>query len=197
MSLNFNFLKGANRNLYRLAKEIEDNRIASPEAAIYMGSTFLDNLVYDIYKRTNQPLTNIKSIDRVNELSSNGFISYELADQIVKGFQVRNEIHNRIDSIEQYFIINKINANRIYRHIFRASLMYYQEFFDSNYTQPFNNPESMKDAFVNYERCPICGKKTNKNSLLCLDCEDEIELFDNLTEIIETVGIENNFRKNR
>lgn len=195
MSLNFNFLKNANEDLYRLATKIEENRIICPEAALYMGSTFLDNMVYDICKRTNHPYNSVKSIERVNELSNNGIISYQLADHMVKGFKVRNYIHNVMESVDQYFINNKRNSTIIYKLIYRASIEYYQEFIDKDFTQSFTDPELLKEAFVNYPYCPVCGKKTKEKALLCSHCEDEIDLLNNLMEIVETVGIDNNFKK--
>ena len=107
MSLNFNFLKNVNKNLYGLAKIIEENRSKSPEAVLCLGTTFLDNMVYDIYKINNKEYEEIPSIQRVNNLENDGIISSQLADYIVDGFKIRNKMHRVIENVAGYIFNNK------------------------------------------------------------------------------------------
>ena len=55
MSSNFKFLKNFNRNLYILADTIEKEIYTAPSAVLADGTTLLENLIFDIFKKT--PIT--------------------------------------------------------------------------------------------------------------------------------------------
>lgn len=67
MSPNFIFLKNFNRNLYILAKTIEKEIYSSPSAVLADGTTFLENLLFDVFKKVNHELDlHIPFVDKVD-----------------------------------------------------------------------------------------------------------------------------------
>ena len=197
MSLNFNFLKNVNKNLYGLAKIIEENRSKSPEAVLCVGTTFLDNMVYDIYKIHNKEYEEIPSIQRVNNLENDGIISSQLADYIVDGFKIRNKMHRVIENVEGYIFNNKYNAKKLYKNIYKAAYEYYKDFYDKSFFQTYKDPDTLKEIFENNNKCPICDNKTKNDSIICSECDYDIELLDNLNSMIKRIGFKNNFSKNK
>lgn len=195
MSLNFNFLKNVNENIYELAKNIEKNFSKSPEAVLCIGTTFLDNLIFDICQKTNYNYDEISSVERVNNLEKDKIISHQLASHVINGYLVRNKMHRVIENANDYFAANKYNAIKIYKHIYKAAYNYYQEFHDKTFFQVFQSPDKIKNIFEKQNKCPICGSKSYNDSILCPNCDYNIELLDTINVFVKRIGFSNNFSK--
>lgn len=176
---NFDFLKNFNKELYEIGLKLEDDVIESPRAVTADATQFLENLVKDIYKLSNNKLENhlISFYKKIDNLYRSGVISYIYKNKLQDAYNLRNRIHKNIGDDEEEKL-----ALDLHERLFYISKKYFQDFCaDEKY---ITVPEYRKPEFndVKFTNCIICGSENlHSVSNICDECNKKIEYGNFLT----------------
>lgn len=206
MSANFDFLRNFNNDLHYLACIIEDEIYDSPSAVLTDATTFLEIIIYEIFKKydlTTESLPYFK--DKVIALTNGGFISKDLSKNLIKAYQKRNKMHSYNGDIKNHLNLNKNRAVHIHRLLFNVSWLYYQEYCEDPFKVPqpsYVHPSRLgSDVFgqnkIDDGKCIVCGSKTKTDEeVFCSECKYKIEKSDNLKTLRKHFGFKDGFKRN-
>lgn len=171
---NFDFLKNINNELYEIGNKLEEDVINSPRAVTADATQFLETLVKDIYRQSNNKLESnlISFYKKIDNLYRMGVITYIYKNKLQDAYNLRNKIHNKhLDPKEESQL-----AYDIHQRLYYISKKYYRDFTskDKNINIPeYQKPEN-KD--VHFDNCIICGEENKKSSSnMCNECNRKIE----------------------
>lgn len=206
MSANFDFLRNFNNDLHYLACIIEDEIYDSPSAVLTDATTFLEIIIYEIFKKYDLSTESLPYFkDKVIALSNGGFISRDLSKNLIKAYQKRNKMHSYNGDIKNHLNLNKNRAVHIHRLLFNVSWKYYQEYCDDSFKVPqpsYVHPSRLEsDVFgqnkIDGGKCIICGSKTKtEDEVFCSECKYKIEKSDNLKTLRKHFGFKDGFKRN-
>ena len=207
MSTNFDFLRNFNNDLHYLASIIEDEIYDSPSAVLTDATTFLEIIVFEIYKKYELTTESLQTFnEKVVALGEGGFISSELKKNLIKTYRLRNKMHSYNGDIKNHLNLNKNRAVHIHKLLFNVSWLYYMEYCDDSFkaVQPsYTHPSRIKnEIFVENEiddnKCIICENKTKtEDETFCSECKYKIEKCDNLKTLRKHFGFKNGFKRNQ
>ncbi len=207
MSSNFKFLKNFNRNLYILADTIEKEIYTAPSAVLADGTTFLENLIFDIFKRVNHELDlRIPFADKVEFLAKSNYISINLKKNLLRSYRIRNSMHSINDNVEDHLKLNKLRAVNMHKYLFISAWLYYDEFCDDIFksSKPsYIHPDKINKGIFNennieIKNCIACGTPLgSKNSLFCPHCKEKLHKSDELKSLRKSIGSKTPFKKDR
>ena len=206
MSANFDFLRNFNNNLHYLACIIEDEIYDSPSAVLTDATTFLEIIIYEIFKKYDLSTESLPYFkDKVIALSNGGFISKNLSKNLIKTYRLRNKMHSYNGDVKNHLNLNKNRAVHIHRLLFNVSWLYYQEYCEDSFKVPqpsYVHPSRLEsDVFgqnkIAAGKCIICGSKTKTDDeVFCSECKYKIEKSDNLKTLRKHFGFKDGFRRN-
>ena len=205
MSKNFDFLRNFNNDLHYLACIIEDEIYDSPSAVLTDATTFMEIIVYEIFKKYDLTTESLQTFsDKVRALSEAKFISPELKKNLLKAYRLRNKMHSYNEDIKNHLNLNKNRAVRIHKFLFNASWLFYMEYCDDSFKVPqpsYIHPNRIRDELFDENgesKCIICENKIRKeNESFCSDCDHKIEKCDNLKTFRKHFGFKNGFKRNQ
>ena len=180
MSANFDFLRNFNNDLHYLACVIESEIYDSPSAVLTDATTFLEIIIYEIFKKYDLSTESLPYFkDKVIALSNGGFISKDLSKNLIKAYQKRNKMHSYNGDVKNHLNLNKNRAVQIHRLLFNVSWRYYQEYCEDSFkvAQPsYVHPSRLEsDVFckdnIDKGKCIICAGKTKTNEIFCSECK--------------------------
>lgn len=207
MSSNFNFLKNFNRNVYILAETIEKEIYTSPSAVLTDGTTLLENLVFDIFKRVNHELDlHIPFVDKVEFLSKSNYITNNLKKYLLKSYKIRNAMHSINDNVEDHLKLNKLRAVNMHKYLFLSTWLYYDEFCHDSFksSKPsYIHPDKINKGIfhennIEIKKCIVCGTPLkSKGSFFCNHCKEKLQRSDELKSLRKSIGSKNPFKKDK
>ena len=206
MSANFDFLRNFNNDLHYLACIIEDEIYESPSAVLTDATTFLEIIIYEIFKKYDLSTESLPYFkDKVIALSNGGFISKDLTKNLIKAYQKRNKMHSYNGDVKNHLNLNKNRAVHIHRLLFNVSWLYYQEYCEDSFKAPqpsYIHPSRLKnEVFIENKieggKCIICGSNTKTDDeVFCSECKYKIEKSDNLKTLRKHFGFKDGFKRN-
>ena len=205
MSANFDFLRNFNNDLHYLACVIESEIYDSPSAVLTDATTFLEIIIYEIFKKYDLSTESLPYFkDKVIALSNGGFISRDLSKNLIKAYQKRNKMHSYNGDVKNHLNLNKNRAVQIHRLLFNVSWRYYQEYCEDSFkvAQPsYVHPSRLEsDVFgkdnIDDGKCIVCAGKTKTNEIFCSECKYKIEKSDNLKTLRKHFGFNDGFKRN-
>lgn len=206
MSANFDFLRNFNNDLHYLACIIEDEIYESPSAVLTDATTFLEIIIYEIFKKYDLSTESLPYFnDKVMALYDGGFISPDLRKNLIKAYQKRNKMHSYNGDIKNHLNLNKNRAVQIHRLLFNVSWLYYQEYCEEQFkvAQPsYVHPnrilnEIFAENKIDNTKCIVCGDETRtEDEVFCSECKYKIEKSDNLKTLRKQFGYKDGFKRN-
>lgn len=187
---NFDFLKDFNNELYEIGVNLEKDVITTPRAVTADATIFLEELVKDIYEKSNSHLASnlITFNKKINNLYRLGVISYVYKNKLQEAYNLRNQIHGNYQSIKKEYEI----AIELNKRLYYISKKYYMDFSDNGrYIQipKFKKPDS---NHFSLEKCIICGcENKNTQSNMCTACNNQIEIMNYF------ISLQNSFKDNK
>ena len=207
MSSNFDFLRNFDNDLHYLACIIEDEIYTSPSAVLTDATTFLEIIVYEIFKKNELEMDDLVYFkDKIMFLSQAGFLTPELKKHMLKAYSIRNKMHSYNGDAKNHIHLNQMRAVHIHRLLFNISWLYYiensQEGFKArkpNYTHPSRlKDEILIKSEIGNGKCIICEKKTkSEDELFCRECKYKIEKSDNLKTLRKHFGFNEGFKRSQ
>lgn len=206
MSPNFDFLRNFDNDLHYLACIIEDEIYDSPSAVLTDATTFLEIIIYDIFKKNELEMTDLVYFkDKIIFLSQAGFLSPELKKQMLKAYSIRNKMHSYNGDAKNHIHLNQLRAVHLHKLLFNVSWLYYSENSSNQFkvAQPsyihpsrLKNEELVKSELGN-GKCIICESKTSsEDEIFCRECKYKIEKSDNLKTLRKHFGFKEGFKRN-
>lgn len=206
MSSNFDFLRNFDNDLHYLACIIEDEIFTSPSAVLTDATTFLEIIIYDIFKKNELEMDNLVYFkDKILFLSETGFLSPELKKNMLKAYSIRNKMHSYNGDAKNHIHLNQIRAVHIHKLLFNVSWLYYDENSPDQFKvqkPSYIHPNRLKDnALIESEiangKCIICESKTkSEDEIFCRECKYKIEKSDNLKTLRKHFGFKEGFKRN-
>jgi len=206
MSSNFDFLRNFDNDLHYLACIIEDEIYDSPSAVLTDATTFLEIIIYDIFKKNELQSDGLVYFkDKIQFLSAAGFLSTDLRKQMVKAYSIRNKMHSYNGDAKNHIHLNQLRAVNLHKLLFNVAWLYYSENAPNQFkvSKPsYIHPSRLKnDVLVQSElgngKCIICeGKTASEDELFCRDCKYKIEKSDNLKTLRKHFGFKKGFKRN-
>lgn len=204
MSENFDFLRNFNNNLHYLACIIEDEIYDSPSAVLTDATTFLEIIVYELFKKYNLTIESVQHFqDKVDALYGAGIISSDLMKNLKKAYLIRNKMHSYNGDAKNHIMLNKNRAVHIHKLLFNAAWLYYEENSENQFKEAkpsYINPRNFKNQIyteneIDEGKCIICEKDTKDGETFCSECKYKIEKSDNLKTIRKHFGYEKGFKR--
>ena len=171
---NFDFLKNFNNELYEIGVKLEEDVLNSPRAVTADATLFLENLVKDIYKLSNNKLEkHLKSFYRkIDNLYRMGAISYIYKNKLQEAYNLRNRIHkSSLGHSEE-----KDLAFDLHRRLYYISKKYFRDFCENEIYIEIPDYKKPSNMDVHFDNCIICGYSNKKSmSNMCKICNQKIE----------------------
>ncbi|MBE6501269.1 MAG: hypothetical protein E7Z79_02380 [Methanobrevibacter thaueri] len=206
MSANFDFLRNFDNDLHYLACIIEDEIYDSPSAVLTDATTFLEIIIYDIFKKNELKMDDLVYFkDKIMFLSQAGFLSPELKKHMLKAYSIRNKMHSYNGDAKNHIQLNQLRAVHLHKLLFNVSWLYYSENSPDQFkvAQPsYIHPSRLKnDILIKSEigngKCIICESKTkSEDELFCQECKYKIEKSDNLKTLRKHFGFKKGIKRN-
>lgn len=206
MSSNFDFLRNFDNDLHYLACIIEDEIYTSPSAVLTDSTTFLEIIVYDIFKKNKLEMDDLVYFkDKIIFLSKAGFLNPELKKQMLKAYSIRNKMHSYNGDAKNHIHLNQMRAVHLHRLLFNVSWLYYSENSHDSFkvAKPsYTHPSRLKDEIlikseIGNGKCIICESKTkSEDEIFCRECKFKIEKSDNLKTLRKHFGFKEGFKRN-
>ncbi|MBQ2636317.1 MAG: hypothetical protein IJG09_06430 [Methanobrevibacter sp.] len=183
---NFDFLKSFNNQLYEIGVKLEEDVIDSPRAVTADATQFLETLVKDIYKLSNNKLDSnlISFYKKIDNLYRSGEISYIYKNKLQEAYNLRNKIHNNYQNPDDEIKL----ALDLHKRLFYISKKYFTDYCDNKRFITIPEYKVPQKRHIHFDNCIICGRE-NKNqfSNMCDSCNLKI---DNLNLVL---SIKNTF----
>ena len=170
---NFDFLKNFDKELYEICIKLEDDVIESPRAVTADATQFLEKLIRELYKLSNNKLDKnfISFYKKIDNLYRLGGISYIYKNKLKEAYTLRSKIHNTLTPDEE-----KQLAFDLHQRLFYISKKYFQDYCENKrliHIPQYKKPELNEIKFKN---CIICGfENSNAFSNICDNCNKKIE----------------------
>ena len=171
---NFDFLKGFNKELYEIGIKLEEDVLESPRAVTADATLFLENIVKDIYRLSNNKLDKnlISFYKKIDNLYRQGVISYFYKNKLQDAYTLRNRIHQKNLGKKQ----EEKLAFDLHKRLYYISKKYFRDFCDN--ARYINIPDYQKPTKVefHFDNCIICGSpnKTSQSNM-CKVCNQKID----------------------
>ena len=111
MSTNFDFLRNFDNDLHYLACIIEDEIYESPSAVLTDATTFMEIIVYEIFKKYDLKMESLHYFsDKISALSMAGFLSKDLKKYLLKAYSIRNKMHSYNGDAKNHIQLNQMRA---------------------------------------------------------------------------------------
>ena len=184
---NFDFLKSFNKQLYEIGVKLEEDVINSPRAVTADATQFLETLVKDIYKLSNNKLDSnlISFYKKIDNLYRAGEISYIYKNKLQEAYSLRNKIHNNYQNPDDEVKL----ALDLHKRLFYISKKYFTDYCDDK--RFINIPEYKvpQKRHIHFDNCIICGRQ-NKNqfSNMCDSCNLKIDNLNLIFSIKNTLN---------
>ena len=206
MSSNFDFLRNFDNDLHYLACIIEDEIYDSPSAVLTDATTFLEIIIYNIFKDNELEMEDLVYFkDKIMFLSTAGFLSPELKKHLLKAYSIRNKMHSYNGDAKNHIQLNKLRAVHIHKLLFNVSWLYYMENSPKQFkaSKPsYIHPSKLKNDILTKSeigngKCIICESKTSsEDETFCRECKYKIEKSDNLKTLRKHFGFKEGFKRN-
>lgn len=206
MSTNFDFLRNFDNDLHYLACIIEDEIYESPSAVLTDATTFMEIIVYEIFKKYDLKMESLHYFsDKISALSMAGFLSADLKKYLLKAYSIRNKMHSYNGDAKNHIQLNQMRAIHIHKLLFNVAWLYYSENCEEQFKVPkpsYTHPSKIKsDLLISSEisngKCIICENKTKtEDETFCSECKYKIEKCDNLKTLRKHFGFEKGFKRN-
>ena len=171
---NFDFLKEFNKELYEIGIKLEEDVLESPRAVTADATLFLENIVKDIYRLSNNKLDKnlISFYKKIDNLYRLGVISYFYKNKLQDAYTLRNRIHQKnLDKKQE-----KKLAFDLDKRLYYIAKKYFKDYCDN--ARYVNIPEYQKPTKVefHFDNCIICGSpnKTSQSNM-CKVCNQKID----------------------
>ena len=171
---NFDFLKNFNNELYELGVKLEEDVLNSPRVVTADATLFLETLVKDIYRQSNNKLENrlISFYKKIDNLYRQGVITYIYKNKLQDAYNLRNKIHKTNQDAKEELKI----ALELHKRLYYIAKKYFQDFCEKE--RYINIPDYKKPVKkdVRFSNCIICGRKNTESlSNMCSECNQKIE----------------------
>ena len=207
MSSNFDYLRNFDNDLHYLACIIEDEIYTSPSAVLTDATTFLEIIVYEIFKENELEMDGLVYFkDKIMFLSQAGFLTPDLKKYMLKAYSIRNKMHSYNGDAKNHIHLNQVRAVHLHRLLFNVSWLYYSEnsHNGSKVAKPsYTHPSRLKDdTLIKSEiingKCIICeGKTKSEDEIFCRQCKYKIEKSDNLKTLRKHFGFKKGFKRSQ
>ena len=169
---NFDFLKNFNNELYELGVKLEEDVLNSPRAVTADATLFLETLVKDIYRQSNNKLENrlISFYKKIDNLYRQGVITYIYKNKLQDAYNLRNKIHKTNQDAKEELKI----ALELHKRLYYIAKKYFQDFCEKE--RYINIPDYKKPVKkdVRFSNCIICGRKNTESlSNMCSECNSQ------------------------
>ena len=123
---NFDFLKNFNNELYELGVKLEEDVLTSPRAVTADATLFLETLVKDMYRQSNNKMENrlISFYKKIDNLYRKGVITYIYKNKLQDAYNLRNKIHKSNQDTREELKI----ALDLHKRLYYISKKYFQDF---------------------------------------------------------------------
>lgn len=205
MSPNFDYLRNFDNNLHYLACIIEDEIYTSPSAVLTDATTFLEIIVYEIFKKNELEMDDMVYFkDKIIFLSKAGYLSQNLKNHMLKAYSIRNKMHSYNGDAKNHISLNQVRAARIHKFLFNISWLYYNENSHNQFKIPkpsYIHPSKLKDEIlikseIGNGKCIICEEKTrSEDEIFCSKCKYRMEKSDNLKTLRKHFGFKKGFKR--
>lgn len=171
---NFDFLKNFNNELYELGVKLEEDVLTSPRAVTADATLFLETLVKDMYRQSNNKLENrlISFYKKIDNLYRKGVITYIYKNKLQDAYNLRNKIHKSNQDTREELKI----ALDLHKRLYYISKKYFQDFCANE--RYANIPDYKKPVKkdIKFNNCIICGRENMESSSnMCNECNQKIE----------------------
>lgn len=207
MSSNFDYLRNFDNDLHYLACIIEDEIYTSPSAVLTDATTFLEIIVYEIFKENELKMEGLVYFkDKIMFLSQAGFLTPELKKYMLKAYSIRNKMHSYNGDAKNHIHLNQIRAVHIHKLLFNVSWLYYSENSPNGFKvgkPSYTHPSRLKDdTLIKSEivngKCIICeGRTKSEDEIFCRQCKYKIEKSDNLKTLRKHFGFKKGFKRSQ
>lgn len=207
MSSNFDYLRNFDNDLHYLACIIEDEIYTSPSAVLTDATTFLEIIVYVIFKKNELEMDDLVYFkDKIIFLSQAGFLTPELKKHMLKAYSIRNKMHSYNGDAKNHIHLNQVRAVRLHKLLFNVSWLYYSENSPKGFkaAKPsYVHPSRLKDdvlikSEIGNGKCLICeGKTKSVDEIFCRKCKYKIEKSDNLKTLRKHFGFKKGFKRSQ
>ena len=205
MSSNFDYLRNFDNDLHYLAGIIEDEIYTSPSAVLTDATTFLEIIVYEIFKKNELEMDGLVYFkDKIMFLSQAGFLTPELKKHMLKAYSIRNKMHSYNGDAKNHIHLNQMRAVHLHKLLFNVSWLYYSENSHEGFkaAKPsYVHPSRLKDdvlikSKIANGKCLICEAKTKSvDEIFCRKCKYKIEKSDNLKTLRKHFGFKKGFKR--
>ena len=171
---NFDFLKNFNDELYEIGVKLEEDVLNSPRAVTADATLFLENLVKDLYRLSNNKLEKhlISFYKKIDNLYRLGVINYIYKNKLQEAYNLRNKIHKDFLEADE----EEKLAFDLHKRLYYISKKYFRDFCENETYITVPDYKRPAHVEIHFDNCIICGN-SNKQSLsnMCKICNQKIE----------------------
>ena len=136
MSSNFDYLRNFDNDLHYLACIIEDEIYTSPSAVLTDATTFLEIIVYEIFKKNELEMNDLVYFkDKIIFLSQAGFLTPELKKHMLKAYSIRNKMHSYNGDAKNHIHLNQVRAVHLHKLLFNV-FQHFRHFIIPHFQAP-------------------------------------------------------------